>query len=120
MEVTIQNLKAIALNFPKRKLRNRDEKNWNTSEKQRIILEKQSTCLDGEKGGVIVKSKTAPFLKEMIASGKVDINIAYIPEETDSEIERLLDIDTRNRLGGRDISEVDDVMDLIQAGLIKL
>jgi hypothetical protein len=120
MEVTIKNFRAIALNFPKRKLRNRDEKNWDSSKQQRIFLDMQPPCLDGEKGGVIVKSKVPPFLKKMVTSGKVDINITYTPEETDSEIERFLDIDTKNKLGGRDISEVDDVMDLIQAGLIKL
>ncbi len=118
MEIIIKNFKAITLNFPKRKLRNREEKNWDSSKSQRIVLEKQSACLDGQKGGLIAKFKILPYQKEKIIKNEIQINGFFDYQDKDEEIEELLDTDLNIRLDGKDIEDMDSLEFLLTGRLV--
>jgi hypothetical protein len=105
MEVIIENFKTIALNFPKRKKRNRIEKNWDSSKKQSITLEKQSVYFDGDKGGVFVQFKLPPYLKDKFVKKEINLSGYFEPQEKDEEIENSLDIDAYLRL--KDIDPIE-------------
>jgi hypothetical protein len=105
MELIIENFKTVALNFPKRKKRNRIEKNWDSSKKQSIVLEKQSVIVDGDKGGVFVKFKIPPYLKDKLVRKEIKLSGYFEPQEKDQEIEDFLDIDAYLRL--KDIDPIE-------------
>lgn len=119
MEIRFQNSKAVFVNFPVRKLRNKSKKNWDDSKEQRMFLEKQESHVDGSNSDVVIKYKTAPFLKEKLTKGKLSVNGVYSPDQTDPEIESLLEVQERVLLKGKTVREA-TVIELIQAGIIKL
>jgi hypothetical protein len=118
LEITIKKFKAIALNFSKRKMRNRDEKNLDFSRQQKIFLEKQPPYLDGQKEGVFLELKLPPYLKDMIVKGKININGYFDYDEKDEEIERLVDIDLCKRLGGKNLEDMDPLEFLLTGRLV--
>ncbi len=119
MEIEFQNSKAVSVNFPARKLRNKGEKKWNNSKEQRMFLEKQESHVDGSNSDVVIKYKTAPFLKEKVVSGELSINGVYYPDQTDPEIESLLEVQERTMLKGKTAKEA-SFIELLQAGILDL
>jgi len=119
MEIKFQNSKAISIDFPNRKLRNKEEKNWNISKEQRMFLEKETAQLDGSSSDVIIKYKIPPYLKEKVVRNELNINGFYIPEQKDPEIESLLETQERILLNGKTINEA-NFIELLQAGILKL
>ncbi len=117
MEVTFDNLKLTSLTFPNRKLRNKSEKNWSTSEGQRLFLDKQSASLDGSDGSVSIKYKVPDYFTELVRDGKVDTKGIFYPTETDTEIEELLDIAAQQKLKGKRWQDA-TAIELLEAGLL--
>ena len=113
MELIIENFKTVALNFPKRKKRNRIEKNWDSSKKQSITLEKQSVLFDGDKGGVFVQYRLPPYLRNKLVRKEINLSGYFEPQEKDQEIEDFLDIDAYLRL-----KDVDPIEFLLTGRLI--
>lgn len=117
MEVTFKNLKLSSLTFPNRKLRNKSEKNWHTSEEQRLFLDKQSASLDGSDGSVSIKYKAPDYFNKLVRDGKVDTKGVFYPTETDTEIEKLLDIAAQQKLKGKRWQDA-TAIELLEAGLL--
>lgn len=119
MELQIIDSKTVSVTFPQRKLRNKDEKNWSDSENQRIFLEKQDACIDGSTGDIVVKLKVPAYLKKKLADRIIKMDGIYFPDETDTEIEALLEATDRMKLGGKTFRQASPI-ELIQAGILKL
>jgi glutamine cyclotransferase len=119
MEVKFQDSKAVSVEFPKRKSRNKTEENWNVSQKQNIFLEKQGVRVDGSNGDVVVDYKISPYLKQKIVSGELNLNGIFFPEQTDPEIESMLEVSERIKLNGKTFRQASPI-ELIQAGILKL
>ncbi len=119
MEIQIQNSKASSLNFPKRKSRNKCEEKWNDSENQKIFLDEQEFYIDESGIDVIAKFKLPPYLKEKIVRGEVNINGTFFPEETNRELEDLLDTQEKLLLNGKTAQQV-DFDKLLETGLLRL
>ncbi len=119
MEAEIRNSRAVSIGFSNRKLRNRDERNWDASKRQNIFLEKVSARLDGSDGSVRVDFRIPPYLKRKILSGEVRIDGTFFPKGVDGEMDSLLDMTDRVALHGKTFREADPI-ELIQAGLLKL
>ncbi|HEU0080605.1 MAG TPA: hypothetical protein VFQ72_01080 [Candidatus Paceibacterota bacterium] len=117
MEAEIRDSKAVSISFPNRKLRNRDEKNWDPSKRQNIFLEKVNARLDGSDGSVRVDFRIPPYLKQKIVKGEISINGIYFPDSSDSELESLLDTTDRMTLGGKTYREA-SLSELKRAGLL--
>lgn len=119
MELRLNNLKLTSLAFPTRKMRNKSEKNWRSSEEQRVSLEMVDTSLDGSTGDVTIKCKVPDYFNEAVRDGKVVTKGIYFPTQTDSEIEELLDFSAQQKLGGKRWQDADPI-ELLEAGLIQL
>ncbi len=119
MEIQIQNSRASSISFPQRKQRNKSEKNLHISDKQKIFLEIQKSHIDGSNGDVIVKLKTPPHLKQMIADGKININGVFIPHQTDPEIEGMLTVQEKILLNGKTIKTA-SMDQLLSSGILTL
>ena len=119
MEALIQNLKAVAINFPTRKHRNRTKENWDPSKKQKIFFDKQAVRIDGKSGDVLVDFKISPYLKEKLVKREISIGGLFFPEDTDEEIEGLLDLSAVAKLKGKPIAEA-TAIELLEAGLLEL
>lgn len=125
MEIQIQNLKAISINFQERKLRNKAEQNWNVSQKQSIFLDTKNARLDGVTGDVIIDAQVSPHIRKSIVDGEICIDGTFYVKHSDPEIERLLTDLEQIKLKGKtldtvDIHDPEVVLDLIQAGFIEI
>ena len=120
MEVTLNNSQASGIEFPSRKMRNRNQENFNPSKATKVYLEKQTVFIDGTTGDVTLKYKVPSYLKASIMNGDIKIDGSFFDYQTeDKELEELLDQNVQRKFGTRDLSTIDPLL-LIQAGLLHI
>jgi hypothetical protein len=119
MEIKILGSTITNINFPKRKLRNRFEQNWNVSKKKTVFLNKLSARLCGSSAEVVIDYQAEPYIIKKMASDDIKIESSYFPESIDSEIKELLVAQDKIKLSGKTIKEV-SAIDLLESGMLDI